>query len=107
MLLSDPSEEYVVSTTHLNTQFKKETNQTNQTFNNDLDRFRIQRVAELLQRGGRTTCEIAAAWLGQLQYFTQVFKKIHQQRTGTLCQKQLRTMTKRLLTSNLTPVDPT
>lgn len=71
--LSDLSEEYGVSATHLNTQFKKE---TGCTFNDFLNRFRIQRAAELLQSGRLKVYEAAeAVGFADYKYFTQVFKK--------------------------------
>lgn len=73
LLLSELSEEYGVSATHLNAQFKKE---TGYTFNDFLNRFRIQRAAELLQSGGLRIYEAAAAvGFADYKYFTQVFKK--------------------------------
>lgn len=71
--LSGLSEEYGVSATHLNAQFKKE---TGSTFNDFLNRFRIQRAAELLQSGRLKVYEAAeAVGFADYKYFTQVFKK--------------------------------
>ena len=71
--LTDLSEKYNISCTHLNSKFKAE---TGYTFNDYLNRYRILKAVELLRRDDLKVYEIAEQ-VGFLdyKYFIKVFKK--------------------------------
>ncbi|MFM1651071.1 response regulator [Brevibacillus sp. B_LB10_24] len=75
--LQDVSDHYQVSTVYLNAKFKEE---TNYTFNDFLNRYRIIKAVELLRKGDMLIYEVAD-YVGfqDYKYFSQVFKKY----TGT------------------------
>lgn len=71
--LQDLSEQFQVSTVYLNGKFKEE---TNYTFNDFLNRFRITKAVELLRKGDMLVYEAAdRVGFQDYKYFSQVFKK--------------------------------
>jgi len=71
--LTDLSEEYNLSCTYLNTKFKSE---TGYTFNDFLNRYRMQRAVELLKSDQYKVYEIAGmVGFFEYKYFIKVFKK--------------------------------
>ena len=71
--ISDLSETLNLSSTYLNTKFKEE---TNYTFNDYLNRYRILRSVEMLKKDEMKVYEIAdAVGFQDYKYFIQVFKK--------------------------------
>lgn len=61
------------SSTHLNQKFKEE---TNYTFNEFLNRYRIQKSIDLIKSGEEKICHIATAvGFSSYRYFIRVFKK--------------------------------
>lgn len=71
--LTDLSRKYGLSSTHLNGTFKKE---TNYTFNDFLNRYRVLQAVELLKQDKMKVYEIAkAVGFQDYKYFIQVFKK--------------------------------
>jgi two-component system response regulator YesN len=71
--LASLSEKYGVSTVYLNSKFKEE---TNYTFNDFLNRYRILKAVELLKEGDLLIYEIAEqVGFQDYKYFSQVFKK--------------------------------
>lgn len=71
--INDLSEKYGLSATYLNAKFKQE---TNYTFNDFLNRYRVLQAVELLQQDAMKVYEIAeAVGFQDYKYFIQVFKK--------------------------------
>lgn len=71
--ITDLSEKYQVSTVYLNSKFKDE---TNYTFNDFLNRYRILKSVGLLKEGKLLIYEIAErVGFQDYKYFSQVFKK--------------------------------
>ncbi|WP_313995005.1 response regulator [uncultured Selenomonas sp.] len=71
--LRELGEEYGVSEAYLHKCFKQD---TNYTFNDFLNRYRIIQAAELLRAGGRKIYEVGACvGFPDYKYFTIVFKK--------------------------------
>ncbi|MDF2634164.1 MAG: two component transcriptional regulator, AraC family [Pelosinus sp.] len=71
--LNDLSRKYGLSSTYLNAKFKKE---TNYTFNDFLNRYRVLQAVELLKQEKMKVYEIAkAVGFQDYKYFIQVFKK--------------------------------
>lgn len=71
--ISDLSEKYDLSTVHLNSKFKEE---TNYTFNDFLNRYRILKAVGLLKEGDLMVYEVAnSVGIENYKYFSQVFKK--------------------------------
>lgn len=71
--LKDLSDIYHLSTTYLNIKFKEE---TNYTFNDFLNRYRILQAVELLQQNQLKVYEVAIiVGFKDYKYFIQVFKK--------------------------------
>ena len=71
--LTDLSEEYNLSCTYLNTKFKSE---TGYTFNDFLNRYRMQKAVELLKSDQYKVYEIAEmVGFSEYKYFIKVFKK--------------------------------
>lgn len=71
--IRDLSKKYDFSTVSLNSKFKEE---TNYTFNDFLNRYRILKAVELLKEGDLMVYEIAnSVGFGNYKYFSQVFKK--------------------------------
>ncbi|HEX2985368.1 MAG TPA: response regulator [Caproiciproducens sp.] len=71
--ISDLSAEMNLSSTYLNMKFKEE---TNYTFNDFLNRYRILRSVELLKQGNMKVYEVAdSVGFQDYKYFISVFKK--------------------------------
>ncbi|GAA0725361.1 response regulator [Clostridium malenominatum] len=71
--ITDVSKIYNLSTVYLNSIFKEE---TNYTFNDFLNRYRILKSVELLKQGNLMIYEIAdSVGIETYKYFSQVFKK--------------------------------
>lgn len=71
--INNLSAEYGLSSTYLNSMFKKE---TGYTFNDFLNRYRVLQAVELLKQDGLKVYEIAkAVGFQDYKYFIQVFKK--------------------------------
>lgn len=71
--ITNLSDKYEVSTVYLNSKFKEE---TNYTFNDFLNRYRILKAVELLKEGELLIYEIAEnVGYQDYKYFSQVFKK--------------------------------
>ena len=71
--LNDLSKKYELSSTYLNAKFKTE---TNYTFNDFLNRYRVLQAVELLKQEKMMVYEIAkAVGFQDYKYFIQVFKK--------------------------------
>lgn len=71
--LNELSKKYGLSCTYLNAKFKKE---TNYTFNDFLNRYRVLQAVELLKQDNMKVYEIAeAVGFQDYKYFIQVFKK--------------------------------
>nr|WP_283248114.1 AraC family transcriptional regulator [Bacillus sp. FJAT-50079] len=71
--IEDLVEELGVSTTYLNKKFKES---TNYTFNEFLNRYRIQKAIELIERGEDKISMIALdVGYSNYRYFIKVFKK--------------------------------
>lgn len=71
--LNDISRQYGISSTYLNAKFKKE---TNYTFNDFLNRYRVLQAVELLKQDKMMVYEIAkTVGFQDYKYFIQVFKK--------------------------------
>jgi two-component system, response regulator YesN len=71
--IADLSAELNLSSTYLNMKFKEE---TNYTFNDFLNRYRILRSVELLKQGGMKVYEVAeSVGFQDYKYFISVFKK--------------------------------
>ena len=71
--INDLSGQYGRSSTYLNAKFKKE---TNYTFNDFLNRYRVLQAIELLKQDKMKVYEIAeAVGFQDYKYFIQVFKK--------------------------------
>lgn len=71
--INDLSDKYEVSTVYLNSKFKED---TNYTFNDFLNRYRILKSIELLKEGSLLIYEIAEeVGFQDYKYFSQVFKK--------------------------------
>ncbi|HPU63371.1 MAG TPA: response regulator [Mobilitalea sp.] len=71
--LSDISEECKMSCTYLNVKFK---NETGYTFNDYLNRYRIQKAVDLLRENNYKVYEIAEmVGFSDYKYFIKVFKK--------------------------------
>lgn len=71
--LSDLSEQLQVSTVYLNAKFKEE---TNYTFNDFLNRYRIIKAIDLMRNTDKLVYEIAEmVGFKEYKYFNQVFKK--------------------------------
>lgn len=71
--LSDLSDELQISTVYLNTKFKEE---TNYTFNDFLNRYRIIRAIDFMKNSDKLIYEIAEmVGFKDYKYFSQVFKK--------------------------------
>lgn len=71
--ISDLSEKMNLSSTYLNTKFKEE---TNYTFNDFLNRYRILRAIDLLKQDGIKVYEVAdLVGFPDYKYFISVFKK--------------------------------
>lgn len=78
--LSELSDAYGFSSTYLNTKFKQE---TNYTFNDFLNRYRIVQAADLLRQNRLKVYEVAeAVGFQDYKYFNQVFKKYVGQAPG-------------------------
>jgi two-component system response regulator YesN len=75
--INDLSDKYEVSTVYLNSKFKED---TNYTFNDFLNRYRILKSIELLKEGSLLIYEIAEeVGFQDYKYFSQVFKKYVEQ----------------------------
>jgi len=73
LVLSDISEECKMSCTYLNVKFK---NETGYTFNDYLNRYRIQKAVDLLRESNYKVYEIAEmVGFSDYKYFIKVFKK--------------------------------
>ena len=73
LVLSDISEQCKVSCTYLNVKFK---NETGYTFNDYLNRYRIQKAVDLLRENQYKVYEIAEmVGFSDYKYFIKVFKK--------------------------------
>lgn len=73
LILSDISEQCKVSCTYLNVKFK---NETGYTFNEYLNRYRIQKAVDLLRENQYKIYEIAEmVGFSDYKYFIKVFKK--------------------------------
>ncbi len=73
LVLSDISEQCKVSCTYLNVKFKEE---TGYTFNDYLNRYRIQKAVDLLRENQHKIYEIAEmVGFSDYKYFIKVFKK--------------------------------
>lgn len=73
LVLADISEQCKVSCTYLNVKFK---NETGYTFNDYLNRYRIQKAVELLKENQYKVYEIAEmVGFSDYKYFIKVFKK--------------------------------
>lgn len=73
LVLSDISEECQMSCTYLNVKFK---NETGYTFNDYLNRYRIQKAVDLLKENEYMVYEIAEmVGFSDYKYFIKVFKK--------------------------------
>lgn len=71
--INDLSKQYGVSSTYLNAKFKQE---TNYTFNDFLNRYRVLQAVELLRQDKMKVYEIAeVVGFQDYKYFIQVFKK--------------------------------
>jgi two-component system response regulator YesN len=71
--INDLSRKYGLTSTYLNTKFKKE---TSYTFNDFLNRYRVLQAVELLKQENMMVYEIAkAVGFQDYKYFIQVFKK--------------------------------
>jgi two-component system response regulator YesN len=71
--INDLSKQYGISNTYLNAKFKKE---TNYTFNDFLNRYRVLQAVELLKQDKLKVYEIAEiVGFQDYKYFIQVFKK--------------------------------
>ncbi len=71
--INDLSEKYGISSTYLNVKFKKE---TNYTFNDFLNRYRVLQAVELLKQDKLKVYEIAeTVGFQDYKYFILVFKK--------------------------------
>lgn len=71
--INDLSKKYEISSTYLNVKFKKE---TNYTFNDFLNRYRVLQAVELLKKGKLKVYEIAEnVGFQDYKYFILVFKK--------------------------------
>ncbi len=71
--LTDMSKKYDLSTVYLNSKFKEE---TNYTFNDFLNRYRILKAIEFLKNGDLKIYEIAElVGFHDYKYFSKVFKK--------------------------------
>ena len=71
--INDLSEKYSISSTYLNVKFKKE---TNYTFNDFLNRYRVLQAVELLKQDNLKVYEIAEnVGFQDYKYFILVFKK--------------------------------
>lgn len=71
--INDLSKQYGISSTHLNAKFKQE---TNYTFNDFLNRYRVLQAVELLRQDNMKVYEIAeTVGFQDYKYFIQVFKK--------------------------------
>ena len=83
--LGELSEEYGFSSTYLNTKFKQE---TNYTFNDFLNRYRILQAVDLLRQNRLKVYEVAeAVGFQDYKYFNQVFKKYVGQAPGKFINK--------------------
>ena len=83
--LSELSEAYGFSSTYLNTKFKQE---TNYTFNDFLNRYRILQATDLLRQNRLKVYEVAeAVGFQDYKYFNQVFKKYVGQAPGKFINK--------------------
>ncbi|RJX41339.1 response regulator [Paenibacillus pinisoli] len=71
--ITDLSEKLQVSTVYLNAKFKDE---TNYTFNDFLNRYRIIKAIDFMENSGKLIYEIAElVGFKEYKYFSQVFKK--------------------------------
>ena len=71
--IKDIADQLKISSTYLNRKFKKE---TKYTFNNFLNKYRIQRSLEYIREGNMLIYEIArAVGFTEYKYFSRVFKK--------------------------------